>query len=953
MPESNEEVVEELARRFGRVIPGLEAELLAALKQDIAAAPGDAPRELVSAIDALGGARLIAELPGSRAARAAGVAAERIVMAARGARPVARVIDNQATTDFLGPAQPSWHERIRRAKSNLDAAIPAVGRVELNNSDDAWCGTAWLVADDILVTNRHVAETFARMDRRTSRFVFRAGLSGAPVSSDIDFLEEERRRDSDEHPITSILWIAGSNEADVAFLRVTPRAGRKLPRPIRLAASVTEDAVVAAIGYPARDPSIPDQQLVIRIFGDGVYDKKRLAPGQITRVEPDVLHHDCSTLGGNSGSVLVDLDTGNAVGLHYGGYLDDSTNVAVPAPYLRELLDRVLQRGTEASVGHTTTSSALSSTATTIPAAIAPTTVPGSYRLSLSIPVEIEVRVGALQPSGSAAPSAHVGHVQTSTAEDGTESELDAAVRLARERLANDPNVLDVRAGYRFKNGWITDEPAVVVSVRTKLPYAEVRSSGLTRLPREINGIGVDVRAAPLAMQLRALGVDTTVLERPGKPAGYVEPPGHRDPASEMYLGRVREQMDAIFHVSPDAGFRELKSFLSRVRGHLTATMYEWEPTHVSDEIERAVNERGATLRMVTQRRGVFNSDATESAVADMQERIGEFEHVWASVTGKNRLIPGAYHIKVASRDDEEVWLSSGNWKDSNQPVDPEIPAALRTHNRDWHVVIKNARLATLFKRYVEYDFEEARRVGEEADEAPFGQDVELFVPNEVVDEAARRLPPPGYEPALVITNERLDIQPLLTPDRDGSGERIFMRAATELVRRARKTLYIQNQSLSFTNDNNREFDGFFDAVRTKQQEIDDVRIIARDAREFGGGEGQQKFIEELQGFGLDVSPRSLRLQRRCHTKGIIVDGREVLMGSHNLTNVGSLFNRDASLLVRSEKVARFYEKIFLYDWENLAHNQADERGGIRRARPGEETPEGFSRVKLSDLLDV
>ena len=49
------------------------------------------------------------------------------------------------------------------------------------------------------------------------------------------------------------------------------------------------------------------------IFGD-VYDKKRLAPGQVTEARPDVLLHDCSTLGGNSGSVLVDLATGEAVG---------------------------------------------------------------------------------------------------------------------------------------------------------------------------------------------------------------------------------------------------------------------------------------------------------------------------------------------------------------------------------------------------------------------------------------------------------------------------------------------------------------------------------------------------------------------------------------------------------------------------------------------------------------
>lgn len=947
MSNQNDDDLKVLARRFGGGIPGLEAQLLEALRVDVQATLGfEAGHAVPLLFEALGGLKLI--IP-ARRAYLRGIARERIVVTRKGARPVARVRDNQATTEFLGPALPVWNDLIREAKSNLDAAIPAVGRVELNNSEESWCGTAWLVTDDILVTNRHVAERFARMDKQTTRFVFRAGLTGALISSDIDFLEEERQQDNDEHPITSILWIAGEDEPDVAFLRVSPRAGRKLPRPIRLADGVAEDSVVGAIGYPARDESIPDQRLVIEIFGDGVYDKKRLAPGKVTRIEPNLLYHDCSTLGGNSGSVLVDLKTGAAVGLHCGGFLDDSSNIAVPAERVRELLERALQRYSESASSHATTSPPSPVAPTVVGPVIATAATPGTYKLCLTIPIEIEVRVGVPQlgTNGSTAP--HGGPGRTSTDGNEAESQIAAAVRIGTEQLANDPNVLGVRSGYRFKNGWITDEPAVVVLVRSKLSYADVRGAGMTLLPREINGIAVDVRTAPLVKQLDALGIDTAVFEKPSNPAGYREPPGYDDPDSEMYLARIREPMDACFHVSPDAGFRELKGFILRARRHLTATMYEWDAPHISDEIARSVNDRGVTLRMITQKSG------TEESVTDMMERVGEFDHVWASVTGRNRLIQRSYHIKVASRDDEEVWLSSGNWKDSNQPVDPRIPAALTRFNRDWHAIIKSERLATLFKRYIEFDFDEAVRIAEMAEEVPF-VDVELFVPNDVVKEAARRPPEPTYEDTLVISNERLDIQPLLTPDHDPSGARVFMRVATELVGRATQTLYIQNQSLSFTDDNNREFDGFFEAVRAKQQEIEDVRIIVRDAAEYGGDAAadQQQYIETLKDFGLDVSPDALRLQPRCHTKAIMVDGREVLLGSHNLTNMGCLHNRDASLLVRSEKVTTFYERIFLYDWEYLAHNRAEERtGGVRRARSGEETPAGFTRVKLSQLLHI
>ena len=56
------------------------------------------------------------------------------------------------------------------------------------------------------------------------------------------------------------------------------------------------------------------------IFG-GTYEVKRLQPGTVMQVDTarKVFTHDCSTLGGNSGSCVVDLRTGLVIGLHFGG----------------------------------------------------------------------------------------------------------------------------------------------------------------------------------------------------------------------------------------------------------------------------------------------------------------------------------------------------------------------------------------------------------------------------------------------------------------------------------------------------------------------------------------------------------------------------------------------------------------------------------------------------------
>ena len=62
-----------------------------------------------------------------------------------------------------------------------------------------------------------------------------------------------------------------------------------------------------------------------------------------------------------------------------------------------------------------------------------------------------------------------------------------------------------------------------------------------------------------------------------------------------------------------------------------------------------------------------------------------------------------------------------------------------------------------------------------------------------------------------------------------------------------------------------------------------------------------------------------LRVQKNLHTKGIIVDGKKVLLGSQNISETGISINRDASLLFEHEGIAKYFKEIFEHDWSNLA----------------------------------
>jgi endonuclease G len=246
-------------------------------------------------------------------------------------RPVLFVRKNT----FEIPISDVWTERLRAAQEHLNRIIPAIGRIEVRNHDELdWVGTGWLVREDVVVTNRHVALEFGV--KAAQGFAFKKNLSGRVIKPSIDFREEYQEPEEDEFPVKEVLFIHDDPGPDVAFLRLGMKAERP---PIELSDTIEKDADVAVFGYPARDGRRNPGPDMARIFGD-VYDVKRLAPGSLTKIDDNYCYHDCTTLGGNSGSAVIDLKTGKALGLHFSGSFK-KTNYAVPAPVVKKLLDQI------------------------------------------------------------------------------------------------------------------------------------------------------------------------------------------------------------------------------------------------------------------------------------------------------------------------------------------------------------------------------------------------------------------------------------------------------------------------------------------------------------------------------------------------------------------------------------------------------------------------------------
>ena len=259
----------------------------------------------------------------------------------RTSRPVLQIA--QGTTKLIfenAEDRLLWESRLTNAQAAIDLAIPAVGRIELQGGALDWVGTGWLVHESILVTNRHVANEFAM--RKGEGFDFRPGADGR-IAASVDFLEEIDNTAERVFKLKRPLHVEGDSGLDVAFFEVDVKSGHgKLAGVIPLARSPRATEDVATIGYPAFDSRIPDFELMERLYGS-IYNKKRLAPGAVTKVEPNRLLHNCTTLGGNSGSVVFDFKTGEAVGLHFSGTFL-TTNYAVRADLVKRLLATVRAR---------------------------------------------------------------------------------------------------------------------------------------------------------------------------------------------------------------------------------------------------------------------------------------------------------------------------------------------------------------------------------------------------------------------------------------------------------------------------------------------------------------------------------------------------------------------------------------------------------------------------------
>lgn len=205
----------------------------------------------------------------------------------------------RADPDEQAARQQAW----KRFSDRLRPYLYSIGRIDSGTGDRNW-GTGFLVRPGLLLTNKHVLFQAAAGSDRLE-----------PGQLQVNFRQEWHETDSENPlPVLSVLRVHAT--LDMALLEIPENPER--PAVPFAASPPVEGSEVVAIGYPYEDVA-NSPQMMDRIY-EGRYGVKQAAPGEVIEVAGDHFSHDCSTLGGNSGSPVLALASGQVVGLHRSGY---------------------------------------------------------------------------------------------------------------------------------------------------------------------------------------------------------------------------------------------------------------------------------------------------------------------------------------------------------------------------------------------------------------------------------------------------------------------------------------------------------------------------------------------------------------------------------------------------------------------------------------------------------
>ncbi len=233
-------------------------------------------------------------------------------------------------------------------------------------------------------------------------------------------------------------------------------------------------------------------------------------------------------------------------------------------------------------------------------------------------------------------------------------------------------------------------------------------------------------------------------------------------------------------------------------------------------------------------------------------------------------------HSKYAVVDDDKVIITSENWAEGSF-----------TSNRGWGVVVTSEDFAGFYRKVFEEDFwndKDTVEVREVYPDTPTGS----YKCKEKFNES-----PVTYTAT---------VYPVLSPDNSWNSTKDMISSAED---------YVYSEQLNITFSWTKGGDN---PLQWMVQSDTDARLLinsSHDDKDNKSSNGAYAVIDKMDGNGVRV--RTLE-NITVHNKGIVSDDLS-WVGSVNWTVSSFRFNREAAVIIESQKVADYYKGYFLTDW--------------------------------------
>jgi cardiolipin synthase len=365
--------------------------------------------------------------------------------------------------------------------------------------------------------------------------------------------------------------------------------------------------------------------------------------------------------------------------------------------------------------------------------------------------------------------------------------------------------------------------------------------------------------------------------------------------------------------VSPDSSFGVLEQAVTGARQEILVNAYELTNPRIADLLI-AAKGRGVAVTVLLEGGPVGGITVEEEAACAALNRSGIPLLAMAS-TNASHARYRYNHAKYIVIDGESVLVSTENFGARG------YPAPGSRGNRGWGAYIGDPGTAMYFREVFLADSR--------------GGDVIPYLPAPATPRYPAPVPYQVQFPALRATG--VTVTPVLSPDTSD--------LVLPLLSRAEERIEIEQASIR--NASKWELDPFLSAAVNASRRGVAVRILLDGSRyndegpadndEMAGLVNALAKAENLPLAARILDPAAGNLEA-VHTKGIIVDGRTVMISSINWNANSPNFNREAGVILESPALGSYFTSVFEEDWG---------RAGAGAAPPGPD------RVKIAAAAGV